>query len=143
MNMTLLILGVLLILFSTILIVINSTDTSNKYINGEVKEKSYEDISKSRQDILKDVRTNNETVEVENENIKIEEKADLEDEILYKDFTDKEHDKTESSENEVSMTDQIIKMYKVDGLEVNEIAKELKKGIREIDIILKVNKIKN
>lgn len=57
------------------------------------------------------------------------------------DFEEEYIDIIDNKSNKPNMTDEIIDMYK-EGLTVNEIAKRLKKGIREIEIILKINKIK-
>ena len=140
MNMTLLILGVLLILFSIILIIINTTDSSDKNFDTSIKEKTYEKVSEDIESISSDDSVKEEIIKVEDIE---DEKIDLEDEILYKNFTEVKTDTANSINETENITDQIINMYTTEGLEVNEIAKKLKKGIREIEIILKVNEIKD
>lgn len=139
MNIILLIIGIFLIIIPIILITINTNDSPRTNIrsegnrltvttdipledeieNMEIKEKKEFDVD-FQNHYFKDSRANIKKIE------------------LYQDSYNMKKDDFESSE--VNTTDEIIKMHG-EGLSSNEIAKKLGKGVREIDIILKVNNI--
>lgn len=147
MNIILLILGVFLILISIILITINSSNsntnekTSVYEANQPFKAEEEQGFKTIDKEIKKDERDNLDisevSIDVENE----ETENDILFEKLVKETSLKEDIKTKNNE-ENNITDQILKMHE-EGLKTNEIAKRLKKGVREIEIILKVNKVKD
>lgn len=146
MNIVLLILGVFLIILSIILITINPSNTyedrskieSEKEFNipempvRESVEDKYDD------DFVIDFQEDHfekEILELKNvKDILIEDLEEFEEEYKF--------ERSNIQNNEENITDEIIKMHK-EGLKSNEIAKKLDKGIREIEIILKVNNINN
>lgn len=123
MNIILLVLGAFLIIFSIVKIIIslNSREAEDKT---EIKEETFNNDKEVEENLIEE--------NIIYENITREEKPDFEEEYI---------NIIDTSVNKPNMTDEIINMYE-DGLTVNQIAKRLKKGIREIEIILKINKIK-
>lgn len=146
MNIALLILGVVLIILSIILITINSNNTyenkidiieSDKKLNySELSIKEKRDIGSAFSKLDIDLQKKNydeELVDFEStKSDKLEKLEEFEEEYQL------ERSNTKSTGENV--TSEIIKMYR-EGLTSNEIAKKLDRGIREIDIILKVNNI--
>lgn len=123
MNIILLILGTFLIIFSIVKIIISLNSREIEEEN-EIKEELFDNEEEIEENTIEE--------SIIYENITTEEKLDFEEEYI---------NVIDTSINKPNMTDKIINMYE-EGLTVNQIAKRLKKGIREIEIILKINKIK-
>lgn len=155
MNIALLILGVFFIILSLILIILNSNSVEETKPKLEVKIKEQPnplDLLEKKDIKIKDeyissfetsLKENYNEKKIEKqkptqlENIERVEKIEKTIEVV-----EETHDKVVSSIESTrdDITDKIIKMHK-EGYKVNEIAKKLEKGIREIEIILKVNNI--
>lgn len=146
MNIVLLILGVFLIIISIILITLNPSSTYESSLKVESeKEFDVPDMplkkfvqNEYKDDFVVDFQEDyfeKEITELKNvKDISVEDLDEFEEE--YK------PSRPVAQNNEENVTDEIIKMYK-EGFKSNEIAKELNKGIREIEIILKINNINN
>lgn len=152
MNIILLILGAFLIIFSIVKITIGLNNKEIETISETKEEKQVEP----------NIKLNVEPTNIEEEKLDYnEERSETniigetidttianEEENLFKDLEDAENlnfeeeyiDVITTENNRPNMTNEIINMYEK-GLTVKEIAKRLKKGIREIEIILKINKI--
>ncbi len=143
MNITLLILGVFLILISTILIAVNSSnskDESSKYQN---KQQPETDNLNTKYQKEPPVKQKQQAVYQEKEINPIKYVTHAEDEILLRDINKEESPEIiDLKEKPTNITDEIIHLHK-EGLSVSQIAARLEKGIREIEIILKVNKLKD
>ncbi len=194
MNIALLILGIVIIVLSTVLIVLNSNKAPDKAPDStfetyspkpnikNARRHTDENIfyEKIRDQVLESpIRKTNITTE---EPVKQKiasgfeaEKDQFERDILREDIVDKEIETTEDrqyievkadifdeiyeseyevevecelqkrlsvTQDEESITEKIIQM-KQNGMTNNEIAKSLDKGVREVEIILKINKINN
>ena len=158
MNIILLILGAFLIIFSIIKIIISLNNKEVEPISETSEKKNIRDDNQAREIKVKDIYDDKEKVgknlikEEPVEEFKIGKNIDFttddKEEDLFKDLKDPDNldvkeeyiDVIETKNKRPNMTYEIINMYE-EGLPVNEIAKRLKKGIREIEIILKINKI--
>ena len=142
MNITLLIFGVFLILVSTILIAINSSNLKDENLNYQNKQQDADILNAKFKE--ESITQQNKSVYQEQEQVNpIKYVTNAEDEILFRDVK-KEEPKESSDFNKkpTNITDEIIYLHK-EGLSVGQIASRLEKGIREIEIILKVNKLKD
>lgn len=134
MNIILLILGAFLIIFSIVKIIL-SLNNREAEDRDEIKEEELEKNIIHEEELEDELEQSLEESFLE-ENF-IEEKDYIEEKP---DFEEKYIDVIDTSDNKSNMTEKIISMHK-EGLTVNQIAKRLKKGVREIEIILKINKI--
>lgn len=169
MNIALLVIGVMLVVCCVILITINSSkETQNQTEIKDTKAhvKSYNSYTPNRKVNLESGSEKEDLFyeKIRDEVLKPSIKEEVKEVKVIKDIEQKEtntksvehinleqqeasvvldvyksKDKSENLDEE-SLTDKIIKMKK-EGLGINEIAKKLDKGVREIEIILKINKI--
>lgn len=192
MNIVLLILGVVIIVFSTFLITLNSSKTQDKIpestfetyspkpniknsqretgenlfyekirdevLESPIRKTNIKKVEPVEQKIVTDFKVEENLFEQEviRENIIVEDIIATENEEYTEDREDtvnltheaeckpiiESQKKLSITDADGNITDKIIRM-KQEGMSDNEIAKSLNKGVREIEIILKINKINN